>query len=272
MGKIRHERQKFHITTKPSDTPAESNEVPKYKSLPVKFEPTENIFAGININLAKVAKLPVDDVALKVESKQQPTKETNKTETKAKDVVDGKKPAQPEKHLTKKEKLKLKHEKLLAKIDVVQQAKKRIKEKLQKKRNKDENIIPLKLLTQEAIKASGSSTSVADGKKKFSDLNIMKQALLSLDDSLPSLAPVIQYKSKDAKTGLETKGSTKNNKQKSRTGSKGVQKNENKKKNPSKDFVKNYEYFQKLVADKVYKENPRAVIALHIKNKLRAQK
>lgn len=277
MGKIRRERQKFHITSTPSDTPAAPNEVPKYKPIPVKLQPTENIFAGININLEKVAKLPADNFAEpKVKPRSQPATDNNKGENKSKDTVDGKKPIQPEKHLTKKEKLKLKHEKLLAKIDVIQQAKQRVKEKrLKKQKNKEEKITPLTLLSAEAVKASGSSSSVGGAKKKFGDLNMVKEALLSLNDSLPALDSVYKYKSKEAKTGLETDDSNKNPKKKSGSGAKGVQKKKDKKKkkgNPSKDFVKSYEYFRKLVADKTYKENPRAVIALHIKNKLRAQK
>lgn len=288
MGKITRERQKFHIassTNAPALKAIKQYEVPKYKPMPLAaLSVSDNIFSGINIQLEKVNKFTETPKQLAstqslINQKAAPVDEASIDRTKS-GVIQSTNPA--DRQLTKKEKMKLKHEKLMQKIDVVQQAKQRLKEKRDKKKQKkQQSLLPTNPLTMIELPKPI--------KKRFSDLKTIEHALLSLDDSLPSLDSIFKMKSKDANTGLEqpqtlkSKKDKKNqrmtNDHKSPAAGQTIAKTITKEKKKSsknaqnaKEFVKNYNLYRKLMTADVYKKDPRGTIALHIKNKLRNQK
>lgn len=310
MGKIRRERQKFHITA--TDDVVGMNEEPQAPKTPVSqlkkgtlLASPDNIFAGIHIKLDSVNKLPepVSEVPKTPVKSVKPApykKEKTVAITTVPDVPSKLPSNVPEKQLTKKEKLKIRHEKLMQKIDVVQQAKQRANEKRNKKTKKERSLVddvaslvasiqPKSPGTRVAPpRGKGVTSAVLSGiavpsgsgpvvpKKKFNtSMKTIEEALHSLNDSLPSLDSILKLRSKDAKTGLDVdvvdgpvgKKGKKTVKPTVSSNSKNITRP-----NKSKELVKQYDHYQKLLKDDTYKSNPRAVIALHIKNKLRDRK
>lgn len=248
MGKIKRERQKFHITSTVNDEadtapPDTVHEVPKFRPLPKQLDVTENIFAGINIQLDQVKKFS--------ESKPAPPQAPSTR----KEILDKAtvKYGQPERQLTKKEKLKLRHEKLLQKIDVIQQAKQKFKEKLKQNKGKIASAEPnvKSFITKPML----SSESIAI-KKPLGNLKSIRKELVSLNDSLPSLDSIYRLKSKYAKTGLDQvmtlKSKQRKNKSKSMLATPNIQSSskiimKETKKEAKKDYVKSYDLFRKLL-------------------------
>lgn len=287
MGKTKRERQKYHIAATAADVEMDEKPVPTVVKVPaVPLATTENIFAGIDIKLDTINKFTESAVAPPVEStaeklvKSGPYKK-NKVDA-VPTVVVKKPPTQPERQLTKKEKQRLKHEKLLQKIDVIQQAKQKTQDKRKKQVNSLAPIpnVPsaaseLKTLSKKVNETTTANNNQTAPKKKFStSMKTLADALSSLNDSLPSLDSVIKLRSKDAKTGLDEDvvdgGSGKNKKnKKGKKFANGKVKGHQNKPNKSKELINQFNHYQKLIADDTFKKNPRAVIGLHIKNKLR---
>lgn len=114
MGKQRRKRQKLHLepTQKKDETPMDTTPtIPGLKLL----QPLENPFAGIDINFSKLTKRLSDDTR------------SVKSFKSLKSEKGGDKP------LPKKEKLKLRKEFLLQKIDTVNQMKKEMERRRKKK-------------------------------------------------------------------------------------------------------------------------------------------
>lgn len=305
MGKIKRERQKFHIAATGDDVAMDDKPIPTLVKTPnaTLMPASDNIFAGIDIKLDAINKfadpepVPKEQPAADKSTKSVPYKKSKS------DIIPvAKQPSiAPQRQLTKKEKQKLKHEKLLQKIDVIQQAKQSVKDKRNKKKpsKPDTPVAPisataeLKTLNAKFPAAASTlpksatptsappkSTVATVNKKKFStSLKTLEDALLSLNDSLPSLDSVLKLKSTEAKTGLDTDevdGSGKKGKKgkKGQKFSKGkVNSNANNNRvNKSKELNKQFAHYQKLLNDETYKSNPRAVIALHIKNKMRERR
>lgn len=317
MGKIKRERQKFHIAATGDDVEMDDGPVPMLVKAPTPaaLSATDNVFAGIDIKLDKINKFAEPEAAPATEqagtvpdgksTKPSPYRKAKKEPTLA---FKSSAPAQPERQLTKKEKQRLKHEKLLQKIDVVQQAMQKTKNKRKKQATNDNNsgngttvgasnnnnsvgkfVRPLpnasaelETLNREVNAAKASNVPVQ--KKKFStSMKSLEEALTSLNDSLPSLDSILKMRSKDAKTGLDEDvtdgGSTSGSKgakkgKKSQKFAKGKIKGheKNNKPNKSKVLVSQFNHLQKLLADDTYKKNPRAVIAAHVKDKLKKRR
>lgn len=149
---------------------------------------------------------------------------------------------------TKKLKLQQRKENLIKKISVMQPKAKKRKQQTKK----------LKKQKQQVARVA-----------KLSDLSSLKNALPSLDDTLPSLNSLFMLKnSTGLKTGLKTgvpqfdkklaASSAEESKPKKLTK---AMKTRHKK----KVFMKRYEYLQKLMSDKAFKQNPREVIAAHVR-------
>lgn len=261
MGKIKRERQKFHITSTVDDDvdiPIDTSlEVPTYKSLPLapmQLNVSENVFAGINIQLDKVHKF--------AEPKPTPPSTESSTKksvlTKSTQKFDPPSSGQPERQMTKKEKMKLRHEKLLQKIDVIQQAKQK-HDKKNKKKNKarepTDHASPIAKPANTLLPVIQPYSK--PGKKQICDLTSIRKELVSLNDSLPSLDTVLHLKSKDAKTGLEQPMTLKSKQRKqSKTTSKAdptsIQCSSKTimkytKKDAKKEYVKSYDLFRTLL-------------------------
>lgn len=288
MGKIKRERQKFHIgatsdgverDNKPDPIPAEATAAP--------VTTVDNIFAGIDIKLDKINKFTESAAASKTApvSQKEQTKSSPYHKIKPNAVVPLlKKPlAAPERQLTKKEKQRLKHDKLLLKLDVTEKAKDKRKKKLAVGSTPAGSLLSSAVelnSLQKKISVSTAKSVPTMQKKKFStSLKTLEDALPSLSDSLPPLDSILKLRSKNAKTGLDEDkdkidgGSMVGKKSKNgrtRTFANGKVKAHNKSKpNKSKDLINQFNHYQKLLSDEIYKNNPRAVIALHIKKKLR---
>lgn len=234
MGKIRRERQKFHISSANDgdDEILDVAEPPKLLSIkPISdFDKSANIFAGVNIKLDSVNKFEQPSAAKpqKKSTEVKPKVDPNVAETSKAISV-----PQSDKHLTKKEKMKLKHEKLLEKIDVVRQAmnKKKKSKKLTSDKASTTKFYPW---APKFDPAEGSIDTMDSAKKE----------LIKLNDSLPSLDSVVQFKSKDIKTGLEYSKSkhNKNQSNEQATTRKAIQKIGRNR----KQFAKSYKNLQSL--------------------------
>lgn len=255
MGKIKRERQKFHITseTKPpvsKDTKPPASKTKKSgakKVSALQLDAVENIFAGINIQLDAINKFPDEADAAPL----QPIKETVPEEQEDREI-DGKlteiqwnfKMSAAEKQLTKKEKLKLKRSKLMEKIDVTQQARIKSQEKRQQKKTKSATQSPLpsraeikSILTPAAMKpaAMKPATNTIEESGKEVAKNVF--AVPTFDDDLPALSNI--FKINPVKVAKSSKAI-----------SKGKDKSKSKQK---QHFVKNYNLMKKLMAKKAKK-------------------
>lgn len=244
MGKIKRERQKFHITTTEEKQPAAPKAVSKPKNTAAKkalqqqFDVVDNIFAGINIQLDSINKLEdVPPPPSQEPSKTITTDEPEERETDAKltEIQWNYKTTAAEKQLTKKEKLKLKHAKLMEKIDVTQQ----IQEQRKQKKSKSAPIIqsPLpsraeikSILTPAAMKSTRPIVEKTDTKEAVKNIF----ALPKFNDDLPALNI---FKINPIKVGVAG-------------GSKAISKGNGKQKPKKPNFVKNVNLLKKLMAKK----------------------
>lgn len=247
MGKIKRERQKFHITSETKAAASKEAKAPPSKTKKhgakkvsaVQLDAVENIFAGINIKLDAINKF-TDEPEV---PQPQPIKETILEEPEDRDI-DGKlteiqwnfKMNAAEKQLTKKEKLKLKRSKLMEKIDVTQQARIKSQEKRQQKKSKTATQSPLpsraeikSILTPAAMKPAANSN---EGTEKPVAKNVF--AVPTFKDDLPALSNIFKI-----------------NPDKVADGSKAISKGKSKQKSKQKqNFVKNYNLMKKLMAKK----------------------
>lgn len=270
MGKIKRERQKFHITSMADDDAdnplGASLEVPKYTlppPAPMRFDVSENIFAGINIQLDKVNKFVEPKPSAEPPAKKDiSTKPTLKFSAPSSE--------QPERQLTKKEKMKLKHEKLLQKIDIVQQAK-REHESKKKKKNAKAAIADLTKLpsvgqyVKAPVERLDAQPERVASKKPSCNLASVRKELVSLNDSLPSLDTIYRMKSRDAKTGMEETMRLKSKQRKAKSHPRmdtvGIQHSsktiaKDTKKDVKKEYVKSYDLFRKLLKTTKTTTNP----------------
>lgn len=169
-----------------------------------------------------------------------------------------------ERHIKKKEKIQNRRDNLMRKVDSALEAKRtvQLKAKAQKK------------LKKQTIKQV-SRTTAQGVRSAIADMTQMKNALLSLDDDLPSLSSLFKLKSKELKTGVpKFDARAKRAAAEKIAGSKPPRKVSKTTNTLSKkqEFMDRYNYFQKLCNDKTFKANPRAVIAAHIRNRQADQK
>lgn len=164
MGKVRRQRQKYHLSAKSKSgndhTKTEDNDGKCNLLTSNIFKSDENIFAGINIKHEDLYKnIPRDFDATSVISSKSRREEKLETQ-----------------HLTKKEKLKLRREKFMKKIDVIEQSVKEAKNR--KKRQKTVVVGDLKPL----MDALPSLEELADSrtKKEFLKLNRKPKGILKL--------------------------------------------------------------------------------------------
>lgn len=256
MGKIKRERQKFHISPEENKTNllTKSSDVPKYKPLPLDLNSSSNIFAGINIQLDHINKLEVDDQSSSAPKLS--TQSINPIKSSAfdkklqvasdKSIKIASNAEEPQKHLTKKEKMRLKHDKFMKKLDVVQQARKESQEKQKKKKLKPakESLLPTPIdfssisLNLEpspvAVKPKVVQKPIEAPKNIFS--------VPSFKDDLPALNSIFKIKPKDAVNAF---GGGKSASKRNQKSAKGIQKHEAQKK-----FVNNLNTLKKLMAQK----------------------
>lgn len=209
MGKIKRDRNKFHITKAGSGSDTKLTvETPKYSTSALPIIPiNENIFAGVNIKLNQVKPLKFDKF-----------KEID-------EVPKIKKIQKSGKQITKKEKLQLRRDSLLKNIDLIQQAKKKAKARIQREK------VPI----------------IGD--------------LMPLRDSLPSLEELMRIKPTELKTGIPTTTKTDSN---TGNQSKNAVKREKIKKKKN-EYKTRMNLFKQLLKDETYKSNPREAIATHIR-------
>ncbi|XP_055305510.1 uncharacterized protein LOC129570107 [Sitodiplosis mosellana] len=242
MGKIKRERQKFHIgAEKKADTVIDQKKTLTYKPIKAQLDTVENIFSGINIQLDNINKFeefvpPLIEPKLNVEKTVQSIVDVNSTEQKVKcNKVDFTQ-APTGKHQTKKEKIALKHQKLMEKLDVTHKARMEHKQKKQKSKRNDGHLFDqtlsapnsefLSLLTPAAVKSSNEG--IMKNKNVFS--------IPLLNDDLPALDTIFKQKMNQSneKEHKITKKS----------------KNIGKRTNSKKTFVANYEFLRKAMMAK----------------------
>lgn len=201
MGKVKRDRQKFHITltdTKVPVTPTRSSHKDK-PALRTQLDAIENIFAGINIQLDSLNKFVEPETMVEdVERPTEPEFVEKKTNITAAIVKPNIQSYAPDKHVTKKEKMRLKHEKLMQKLDVVAQA--RAKSSKSKQKNKlkqaDQSLLPSKaavksLLTPAAVRPQ---PNICETSKKAENQTKNVFAIPTFNDDLPSLNSIFKLK------------------------------------------------------------------------------
>lgn len=259
MGKIKHNRQKFHITstdTKVPVTPTRCSHIGK-SALPTQLDAVENIFAGINIQLESLNKF-VEPYPM-VEDVEQPTKpEIVEEETNIRAAIEKPKIKSdaPEKHLTKKEKMRLKHEKLMQKLDVVAQARAQSSKKRQKNSLKPahKSLLPseaaVKSLLTPATVRSQKIISETSKKAEHQTKNVFE--IPTFNDDLPSLNSIFKLKPLiGSKVNANSKSENLGKSNTIKKTSKKFAKDKKKINNKAKDnFVQNCNILKKLMANK----------------------
>lgn len=258
MGKLKRERQKFHITSTVGTKVAVTPTRPSHKGkppLPTQLDAVENIFAGINIQLDNLNKfVEPEPMVDEIETPTVPEIVEEKTNiTLAVEKPKNKSDA-PEKHLTKKEKMRLKHEKLMQKLDVVAQA--RAKSSKKKQKNKlqqaDQSLLPSKaavksLLTPAAVRPQ---QSISETSKNVENKTKNIFAIPTLNDDLPSLNSIFKLKQAIG-SKVNTKSEKMDKSNKIMKSSKKIAKDKKKINKKSKDnFVQNCNILKKLMAKK----------------------
>lgn len=218
--------------------------------------------SAINAKQAKVPNITKPKAALIVSTKT--VQDEDVDVPKAVPITSPITPAAPqapvvERHITKKEKIQNRRDNLMRKVDSALEAKRsvQLKAKAQKK------------LKRQSIKQV-SKTTAQGVRSAIADMSQLKNALLSLDDDLPSLSSLFKLKSKELKTGVpKFDARAKRAAAEKIAGSKPPRKVSKTTNTLSKkqEFMDRYNYFQKLSNDKTFKANPRAVIAAHIRNR-----
>lgn len=253
MGKIKRERQKFHITTNEEKEPAAPKPVTKPKNTAAKkalqqqFDAVENIFAGINIQLDSINKLedvppPPPPQPAKAITTAEP--EERETDAKLTEIQWNYKATAAEKQLTKKEKLKLKHAKLMEKIDVTQQARLKVQEQRKQKKLKSAQTVQSPLPSRAEIKSILTPAAMKSSKPAIVEKAETKEAketvknifaVPKFNDDLPALNI---FKINPIKVGVAD-------------GSKAISKGGDKQKSKQKkNFVQNVNLLKKLMAKK----------------------
>lgn len=231
MGKIKRERQKFHITSEHKENPqADPKKNPKYKSLP--SDTVENIFAGINIQIDEINKfeelpLPSRQLVQNVDNVTQPGVIEITEKTSLRTEGNGIGSIKSEKHLTKKEKMTLKHQKLMQKLDVTQQA------RLKSKKNKQKHNTNVAKSNQLASNAEVFPLLTPAAVNPWRQPNEVPKNVFSLptfNDDLPSLNPVFELKLNSTKVSSKSKSIAKPN--------------------TKKNFVNNYNFLKRAMAKK----------------------
>lgn len=239
MGKIKRERQKFHITADNKGVAKAEKKATKSKDLPLKLDAVENIFAGINIQLDSINKFeekPEQTTELVSTAEEEKTADVQKEieEVVTSSLQIEKKKTVPEKHLSKKEKMALKHQKLMEKLDVTHKA--RIQNQKNKKQKRDANAqssAQTLLVSKSEVRSLLTPAAVKPLTEKVPK-NIF--SVPSLNDDLPALNSIFQLKKNCNKTsGVTAK-------------SKNISKNSN------KSFVNNYNFLKKAMAKKKIKK------------------
>lgn len=171
-------------------------------------------------------------------------------------------PTLPERHITKKEKIHNRRQNLMRKVDDALEAKRTVQLKAKAlKKQKKSKLSQVSKTTVHAVKAA------------MSDMSQMKNALLSLDDDLPSLNSLFKLKSKDLKTGVPKFDARAKRAAAAKAAAAvpgKVSKTTNTL-NKKHEFMQRYNYLRKLSNDKTFKKNPREVIAAHVRNRMAEQ-
>lgn len=230
MGKIKRERTKYHTVAAKKD---DDTNLEKKATLPCKPQLNwKNIFAGINIQLSGINKFDENPKSVEVNKDQIHNEETS-TETDLKTVLkatDAKNASI--RSLTKKEKLQMKHKKLMEKLDATQKVtiefRNRKQKQEQKKKIDDKTLLKSQgdicpMLTPAATKSSNENVNEQAARNVFS--------IPSFHDDLPALNSIFQ--SRKDKLCVQTKSSI------------------SKKKHGKKNFVKNYNFLKKSMIKKM---------------------
>lgn len=187
MGKLKRPRQKLHASskTKPPEIPKANKNVTT--QAPILIQPTENLFAGIDINISNLNRKLNDDV-ISIKSAKSVKSTTNEG-----------------KPLSKKDKLKQRREVLLQKIDLVNQLKKELKRRKKRKNNTiigDTNPLHDALPSLESLKKKNYVKVVAKPKaiqksskrkkKSLQNIAVYKKLLKNMQNPLKFMKDRIQ--------------------------------------------------------------------------------
>lgn len=171
-------------------------------------------------------------------------------------------------HIPKKEKIQNRHDKLMRKFDSALEARRSVQLKAKSSRKLQRKEQQTKKLTQVSpAKAKAVQTAL-------SDFDSLKNALPSLDDALPSLNSLFRLKSSNQRTGVpkfdamakKTAAAAAEAVAKGETG--GVVRKRSKTaatQDKKKQFMKRFNHFEKVLNDRSFQQNPRDVIAQHIR-------
>lgn len=228
MGKIKRERTKYHTVAEKKDdeTKWEKQTTPAYKP---QLNSMQNIFAGISIQLSDINK--IDENQLKPAEVKKEQKHNDETPTEAETATALKlmKPKSDQKALTKKEKVALKHKKLMEKLDATHKATTELKKRKQKQKGKVDSQHTTKLLDEICPMLTPAATKSSKPNIDQAAKNIF--SIPSFRDDLPALNNV--FESRKDILSVQTKSSI------------------SKQKNGKKNFAKNYNFLKKSMVKKM---------------------
>lgn len=234
MGKIKRDRTKYHTIAVKRDDETNLEKKPSLAYKP-QLNAMQNIFAGISIQLSDLNKFDENLKTNEVKKDQKHNEETSteaETETGLKSMKTKNEYNQSDqKPLTKKEKLALKHKKLMEKLDATHKATAELKKRKQKQNQKNNLDVQISLKSQEDI--CPMLVPAATISKQNANQGAVKNvfSIPSFHDDLPALNSV--FESRKDILSVQTKSSI------------------SKKKNGKKDFGKNYNFLKKSMAKKM---------------------
>lgn len=232
MGKIKRERKKYHTVSEKKDNEEKwaPTSTPAYKP---QLNTMQNIFAGISIQLSDINKIDEKHQTKSTEVKKEEMQDdVPSTGAESEIMLKSLKSKSDQKGLTKKEKLALKHKRLMEKLDATHKATAELRKRNKKQKQKrdcdgqnpqksQEDICPM--LTPAAIKSSKPNVNQQVAKNVF--------AIPTFRDDLPALNSVFEAR-KDI-FSIQTKSSIL------------------KKKNQKKGFAKNLNFLKKSLMKKM---------------------
>lgn len=182
--------------------------------------------------------------------------------------------AETPRHIPKKEKIQNRHDKLMRKFDTALEARRTVQMKAKDAKRTTKRQQKQKITQINATKVQAVRSAIAD-------LSSLSCALPTLDDALPSLNSLFQLKAATSalRTGVPKfdkaaarKAAAAAAKKAAANGdSEGATKRKVSKTtntlNKKNEFMQRYNYLQKLTNDRMFKANPREVIAAHIRNR-----
>lgn len=239
MGKIKRERQKYHLTSgKKDDKIKEPHkcESQKYNMPDFQLNCNQNIFSGIQIQLSDICSFDEKVVPAKILDFEKSDSDVTADEKSVTKLDTGTVPCGQQKRMTKKEKMLQKRKKLMEKLSTSQSAKTKSRKQTPKLITNDEQILLKSKLEYRSLHSS-ALTSISEKNKMNKTSKKIPTMVPSFKDDLPPLFPILESRKSDMIQNRQSVNSK----------SKAISKNMGRK----KDLIKNYNILKKAMSKKL---------------------